>query len=234
MISLILAESSLELIPLELKHHPSVISHARKLGKRPSEILLDNSWHFAAMKGIDNELKRGRPDLVHFSILEATTIPLYLQNKIKLYVHTLNDKVISFGENVHIPKSYHRFEGVIEKLYQEKKITTKDDDVLLEIEDKTFSQLIEEINPSKIIGFSTKGNTTTYEKIAKNIPENACIVIGGFQKGHFSNSVENKITELFSVGDESFEGPCGTRDLSHRIYQSDGQRDDSPGRAYGT
>ena len=97
MISLILSESSLELVPSKLKHHPSVISHARKMGKHPSEILLDNSWHFAAMKGIENELKRrGRPDLVHFSILEATTIPLYQKNKLKLYVHTIDDKVISF------------------------------------------------------------------------------------------------------------------------------------------
>jgi len=206
MISLVLSESSLELVPTELKHHPSIISHARKLGKHPSEILLDNSWHFAAIKGIDNELKRGRPDLVHFSILEATTIPLYLKNKIKLYVHTLDDKVISFGENVHIPKSYHRFEGVIEKLYQDKKITTKDDELLLEIKEKTFSELIYEINPSKVIGFSTNGTKSTYEKIIKEITDNTCIVLGGFQKGHFSDSVENKITELYSVGDESFEG----------------------------
>ena len=205
MISLILAESSLEIIPSELEHHPSVISHARKLDKHPSEILLDNSWHFAAMKGIENEMKRGRPDLVHFSILEATTIPLYLQNKMKLYVHTLDDKVISFGKNVHIPKSYHRFAGVIEKLYQEKEITTKDD-VLLEIEEKTFSELLDEINPSKVLGFSTAGDNSTYEKIAKDIPDDTCIVIGGFQKGHFSNSVVNKITDLYSVGDESFEG----------------------------
>jgi len=206
MISLVLSESSLELVPTELKHHPSIISHARKLGKHPSEILLDNSWHFAAMKGIDNELKRGRPDLVHFSILEATTIPLYLKNKIKLYVHTLDDKVISFGENVHIPKSYHRFEGVIEKLYQDKKITTKDDELLLEIKEKTFSELIDEITPSKVIGFSTNGTKSTYEKIVKEITDNTCIVLGGFQKGHFSDSAENKITELYSVGDESFEG----------------------------
>ncbi len=111
MISLILSESALELVPSELKHHPSVISHARKLGKHTSEILLDNSWHFAAMKGIKNEMKRGRPDLVHFSILEATTIPLYLQNKMKLFVHTIDDKVIYFGQNVHVPKSYHRIEA---------------------------------------------------------------------------------------------------------------------------
>lgn len=206
MISIILSESSLELVPFELEHHPSVISHAQKLGKHPSEILLDNSWHFAAMKGIENELKRGRPDLVHFSILEATTIPLYLQNKMKFYVHTLDDKVISFGENVHIPKSYHRFEGVIEKLYQEKRITTKDNDLLLKIEEKTFSQLLDEINPSKVIGFSTQGTKSTYEKIAKEIVDDACIVLGGFQKGHFSDSIANKITDLYSVGNESFEG----------------------------
>ena len=205
MISLILSESALELVPFELEDHPSVISHARKLGKYSSEILLDNSWHFAAMKGIKNEIKRGRPDLVHFSILEATTIPLYLQNKLNLFVHTIDDKVIHFGKNVHLPKSYHRFEGVIEKLYQEKKITVKNE-LLLEIKDQTFLELIDEINPLKIIGFSTEGQLSSYEKIAAQIPDNSCIVIGGFQKGHFSDSVQNKITDLFSIGNESFEG----------------------------
>ncbi len=38
--SLIISESALELIPFELKDHPSVISHARKLGKYSSEIFI--------------------------------------------------------------------------------------------------------------------------------------------------------------------------------------------------
>jgi len=204
MISLVLAESALELIPLELQDHPSVLSHAQKLGKHPSEILLDNSWHFAAMKGINNEIKRGRPDLIHFSILEATTIPLYLQNKIKIYIHTINDKVIYIGENVHIPKSYHRFEGLIEKLFLEKTIRS-DDCILLEIKEKSFSELINEIKPSKIIGFSTKGKISSFEKISSQISDNTCIVIGGFQKGHFSESTKNKINHLFSVDNLSYE-----------------------------
>ena len=205
MISLVLAESALELTPSELKHHPSVVSHAKKLGKHSSEILLDNSWHFAAMKGIKNEMKRGRPDLVHFSILEATTIPLYLQNKIKLYIHTIDDKVISFGQNVHVPKSYHRFAGVIEKLFQEKQIVANND-VLLKIKDQTFSELLHEINPSRVIGFSAKGDSRSYEKIVSEISDNTCLVFGGFQKGHFSDLIENKISDLYSVGNESFEG----------------------------
>ena len=204
MIYLVLAESALELVPLELQNHPSVLSHAQKLGKDPSEILLDNSWHFAAMKEISNEIKRGRPDLVHFSILEATTIPLYLQNKIKIYIHTIDDKVIYIGENVHIPKSYHRFEGLIEKLFLEKTIRT-DTSILLEIKEKSFSELINEIKPSKIIGFSTKGELSSFEKISTEISDNTCIVIGGFQKGHFSESTKSKINHLFSVDNLSYE-----------------------------
>ena len=95
--------------------------------------------------------------------------------------------------------------GVIEKLYREKKIITNNE-LLLEIKEQTFSELIDEIKPSKIVGFSTEGELSSYEKIAAQISDNSCIVIGGFQKGHFSDSVQNKITDLYSVGSESFEG----------------------------
>ena len=204
MISLILAESSLEIMPLELTSHPSVVSHSQKLGKRPSEILLDNSWHFAAMKNIDDEIKRGRPDLVHFSILEATTVPLYFKNKIKLFIHTIDDKVISVGENVHIPKSYHRFAGLFEKLFLEKTINV-DNNELLSVKEQSFSQLIASINPSQIIGLSTTGKPSSFEKISTTVKDNSCIVIGGFQKGHFSNSINDHLTDLFSVDNTSLE-----------------------------
>ena len=100
MISLVLAESSLELVPKKIQQHSSVLSHADKLGKKPSEILLDNSWHFAAMKGIENEIKRGRPDITHLCLMESCRIPLYYEKKIKIYIHTIDDNVIFIGENV--------------------------------------------------------------------------------------------------------------------------------------
>jgi len=204
MVFLIIAESALELVPEDLQNHISVTTHAQKLKKQPSEILLDNSWHFAAMKGIKDEIKRGRPDLVHFCILEATTIPLYRQNKIKLYVHTNDNKVIYFGENVNIPKSYHRFEGLIEKLFQQKSIETEGK-TLLKISNKSFPELINELKPSKVIGFSTKGQKKPLEEIASETTQDSCIVIGGFQKGHFSSEVLNRLDELVSLGNTSFE-----------------------------
>lgn len=199
-----MAESALELVPKELQNHNSVLAYSKKMDKKPSKVILDVSWHFAAMKGIKNEIKRGRPDLVHFCLLECCTIPLYFKKKIHVYVHTIDDKVIFVGDNVRLPKSYHRFVGLIEKLYLEKKIE-QDGKKLLEIKDMTFDELVDKIGAEKIIGFSTRGQTSSYEKIADNIGGNSCIVIGGFPKGHFSDRILKKIDNLVSVDRNTLE-----------------------------
>ena len=204
MISLILAESSIELIPNEIQYHQSVLSHAKKLSKKPSKMFLDNSWHFAAMKGIKNEIKRGRPDLVHLAALEATTIPLFFENQLNFYIHTINDKVIYFKNNVRIPKSYHRFEGLFEKLFSENSISFGNKK-LLELKEKSFSDLVEEINPSKLVGLSSSGKLSSCEQIATILDDNSCIVIGGFQKGDFSESIKNQFNEFYSIDKISLE-----------------------------
>ena len=204
MLSLVIAESALELIPNTIQNHPSVLSHANKLEKNPEDILLDNSWHFAAMKGMENEFKRGRPDLVHLCLLEACSTPLYIENKIRIFLHTIDDKVIFIGENVRIPKSYHRFAGLIEKLFKEKTVKS-DEKKLLELKEMNFSELIDHIKPAKIIGFSTQGDNESYQSAASKLDDNSCIVIGGFQKGHFSESIRKKIDHLFSVDKKSLD-----------------------------
>lgn len=204
MLSLVITESALELVPKAIQNHQSVVSHAKKLEKNPSEILLDNSWHFAAMKGIENELKRGRPDLVHLCLLEACSTPLYFENKIKVFLHTVDDKVIFIGENVRIPKSYHRFEGLIEKLYKEKTIES-DGKKLLELKEMNFSELLDHIKPKKVVGFSLQGTLDSYQNIVSKLDSDSCIVIGGFQKGHFSELVKKRINELYCVEKKSLE-----------------------------
>lgn len=198
MISLILAESALETVPAPMQRHSSVRSHARKLGRRPSEILLDNSWHYAAMRGAENEIKRGRPDIVHFGLLAATSTPLYLADRIRIYVHTVDDHVIAVGSSVSLPKSYHRFEGVFAKLYRDGVITAGSR-TLLEIKRMGFSELVSEIDPSKVIGLSREGVPGSFPGVAKLLDEDACIVVGGFQKGHFAESTKKSVDGLYQI-----------------------------------
>jgi len=202
--SLVIAESSLEIIPKNLRNHPSVVSHSKKIGKNPSEILLDNSWHFAAMKGIKNEIKRGRPDIIHMCLQNICSTPLYRQKKITIYIHTINDQVIFLGDDVRLPKSYHRFSGLIEKLFLDKSIEY-DGKKLLELESMNFPELIEEINPSTVVGFSTEGKQSSIEEIAKKLSDETCLVIGGFQKGHFSEDIKNNINEFYKIAHLSLE-----------------------------
>ena len=83
MFTIILVESSLELIPAELSNHPSVLSYSKKFKKNISNTFLDNSWHFGAMKGLENEIKRGRPDIVHLTLLSICTLLHFMKIKFK-------------------------------------------------------------------------------------------------------------------------------------------------------
>ena len=204
MITIILAESSLELIPNEMHNHPSVTSYSKKFKKDPSKTLLDNSWHFGAMKGLENEIKRGRPDILHLTLLSLCTTPAFYENKITVFVHTINDEIISINNNTRLPKSYHRFQGLMEKLFLTKKIESEDE-ILMKIEKLSLSQIISKIKPTKIIGLTTNGQKTTLGKLVEQIQENSCILIGGFQKGHFSKETEKIIEKSFSIHDSSLE-----------------------------
>lgn len=204
MLSLVIAESALELVPIELQRHNSVTASARRFNKKPSEILLDISWHFAAMKGIKNEIKRGRPDLIHFSLLEACSIPLYFENRLNVFVHTIDDKVISIGQNVRLPKSYHRFIGLVEKLYDTKEIK-ENSNTLLTLEDMSFGQLIRKINPEQTIALSSKGIKSSYQKLAEEIKNNTCLVVGGFSKGQFSDKNKEYFDKTVSVANNPLE-----------------------------
>ena len=97
MLNFVLAESALELVPKEIRRLPAVTSDSRRREKDPSEILLDRSFHHSAMERLKDSEKRGRPDLVHGTLLSVTGTPLYLGGKVKVFVHTFADLVVEIA-----------------------------------------------------------------------------------------------------------------------------------------
>ncbi len=204
LLSLIIADAALETVPKSITKHPSVAKYAAKKGKPANEILLDRSYHHSAMLKLDDAPKRGRPDLVHFALLEATSTPLYLKNMLKVYVHTIADKVIFLSENLRLPKSYFRFEGLMEDLFKNKSIRT-DSGVLLELKDMKFSDLISNIGSTKVIGMSRNGAKSRTEEVAKLVNNDVSIVVGGFPRGHFSDNISSSINYTYSINDLTLE-----------------------------
>jgi len=68
-----------------------------------------------------------------------------------------------------------------------------------------FASLVNMINPEKIIGLSTDGQHATYSDVVSQLDDDVCLVVGGFQKGHFSDEVKNTIEQSFRVEDMSLE-----------------------------
>ncbi|MDW8044593.1 MAG: ribosome biogenesis protein [Nitrososphaerota archaeon] len=206
MLNLLIVEAALETVPESLWNHPAVKKHAAKKGKKPGEILLDRSYHHSAMLKLENSMKRGRPDLVHFSLLEACSTPLYLLGLLKVYVHTINDVVIRIGTKVRLPKSYFRFEGLMEQLFKQRRIKSNSE-ILLEMERMSFSELLAQIKPPLVIGLSRIGEESNCQKVAKelSLKEGSAVVVGGFPRGHFSTHISSHFDRLYSIHRLSLE-----------------------------
>ena len=121
-LSIILADSALEPVPKELSNHPVIRKYRTLYKKHSDNILLDKSFHSPCMKLLPDNEKRGRPDIVHFSLISLTSSPLYLEKKLKVYVHTVTNSVIDINFGVRLPKSYSRFSSLMEQLFSIKTI----------------------------------------------------------------------------------------------------------------
>jgi len=204
LLSLIIAEAALETVPQSIAKHPSVVRHAERKNKPAGEMLLDRSYHHSAMLKLENAERRGRPDLVHFALLEATSTPLYRKNLVRIYVHTAANNVIFLSQNVRLPKSYFRFEGLMEELFENGKVSSNGN-VLMELKNMKFQDLIGKLKPRMVIGLSRTGARSSAEGVAKMIDNETAIVVGGFPSGHFSNSVSGKINYTYSISELALE-----------------------------
>jgi rRNA small subunit pseudouridine methyltransferase Nep1 len=232
MISLLIAEAALETVPVQIVDHPSVRNHAKRMGKPPDQTLLDRSYHHSAMvhANLKSQWKRGRPDIVHFALIEALSTPLFMTGRLNVYLHTINDRLISIGENLRIPKSYFRFEALMIDLFKKKIIrpdngndyvdnnyNIKDNrknrnmNILLQLhEDMTFEKVIRNmIKPSRLVGLSTVGVQSNAKSIVvENISvesADCAFVIGGFAKGHFSNNTLALLNRVYSIAEYRLE-----------------------------
>ena len=159
-ITIILTESALEMLPDELLNNSK--------SKINTSTFLDKSYHSHLMDGLDNVDKRGRPDIAHMSSMAITSTPLYLEKKIKFYIHTISDYVLDIELGVRLPKSYHRFIGLFEKLFLNYS-KNDNDNPLIKIQKSSFNNLIDSIDPDHVVGLSKHGNILTSNYVSDKI-----------------------------------------------------------------
>ncbi len=206
MLTFILAESALETIPKALWKHPAIRSSSERRRKQPQSLLLDESYHHAAMKKLEENEKRGRPDIVHFVLLEALGSPLNGEGLLQTYVHTINNYVIAVNPETRLPKNHNRFVGLMEQLFELQRVPPTGQ-ILLEFESKTLQRLLRENTATHVAAFSREGSPQTLERTVSRLSaeERPAVIVGGFPNGNFSKTTIKLADEIIRVAPEMLE-----------------------------
>lgn len=200
-----LVECGLEIIPKNLRNHPSVKKNIKE--QNYSSQLLDNALHHSAMNKLPNFKKRGRPDILHACLLNILGSPANKAGFIKTYVHTVHNRIFELDPEIKIARNYNRFKGLMAKVLIESDISTNGKYLIREL-NSDLNQLILSFHDTEIILCSSRGKVfSDYSELFNkvNAPKNYLVIIGGFQKGYFTNDFSKITTNQISISQYSLD-----------------------------
>lgn len=182
-IRIIIADTQLDPIPPKLWKHPSVVSDSKRRRRHPSKILLYIPIHYTAMKDYGIPLdKYGRPDITHRILLSVLDHPITKLGHTEIYIHTRKGDIIWINPIARLPLDYYRFEGLIIQLLEKKKIPPEEGTLMKLLEEKRLEELVD--NP---VILSPEGKDISTFKASKFL--NRSVIVGGFQRGEYSEEI---------------------------------------------
>jgi len=197
----VLADSELELVPPELLKERCIINNARARGKAPEKILLDASHHHPAFSKLPESERRGRPDIVHFYLMLSMDSDLSADGRLRVFVHTRNNDVIAVKPETRLPPNYPRFVGLIEQLYEQRVVPSRENALLELRNDVPLDTLVKALKPDEVIVLAQDGDPTPLqERFASVQGERVVVIIGGFSKGGFRSDLGKFEHSKISLG----------------------------------
>ena len=217
MFHLIFAESALELVPDEIRGHPAVRNQAQRSGKRPTEDILDGTFHHSAMKRLDNWEQRGRPDIIHMSLLVSQGSILNREGHLRTYIHTINNELIEVDPKTRLPRNLERFKGLISKLLLEGELKGRTEEAGTELlkltKLMTIEKILEKIAPDKVYALDDRQTIMTFKKVLrsdglgpKDLEKmNIALIVGAFPHGEFKINLSKLASKVFSIYGDTLE-----------------------------
>jgi rRNA small subunit pseudouridine methyltransferase Nep1 len=197
----ILADSELELVPKEIVNERCILNNARARGKAPEKILLDASHHHPAFGKLPDSERRGRPDITHFFLMLCIDSDLCAEGNLRPFVHTRNNDVIAVNPLTRLPPHYPRFVGLIESLYEQRIVPSKENPLLELRQGVTLDALVSALKPDAVLVMDPAGeHAPLHEKFASIKGERIVVIIGGFSKGDFKSDLSKIKHDKISLG----------------------------------
>lgn len=202
-LTLILAEAELELMPEELQRHPKVVARAKKRRRAPEHLLLDQALDHEAMRTLsDDAARRGRPDIAHFALLLAHDSLLMKRDLVRVLIHTRNDELVRVRPDTRIMRNQTKFVTLVEDLLRQGEVPLRDPLLTLERARPLASVLAEEARGQKVL-LDEKGDFARSSSFADMFRRgDLTIVLGAFPRGPFRQADAAAFDRVVRVADE--------------------------------
>ena len=170
------------------------------------------------MQDLPDKEKRGRPDILHNSLLLALGSRLNQEGHLRVFIHTRNNEIISLNPEVRIPRNYNRFVGLIEQLFEAKVVPPNSNQPLLTIRVSNLGQLLDELKPDLVILFTEDGVLTKDEKLRSIFTNENRVValVGGFPHGSLSQNIQDLSDMKLSI----YKNPLTTLAVISTVIQA--------------
>jgi len=224
MLNLLFVEASLELVPKKIAHHPSVTRNAKREGKKPDEVLLDRSLHHHAMLSLPEGEKRGRPDILHFCLLEALGSPLNRVGRLRSLAHTLNSDLLDISQELRLPRDCYRFKSLMEQLFVVGRVPPRSEPPLITLSKKSLGEVKSEVAPSRTIALTSHGKAKRLVDLCREltVEVNPLIFIGAYPQGAMREETLAEADEAVSIYSEALEAWVVTSRLVYEYEKASG------------
>lgn len=198
---IIIADSELEIVPERIVMERCVLNSARARSKDPKKMLLDASHHHPAFGKLPDGDRRGRPDIIHLSLLLSLDSDVNAAGKLKIFVHTRNDDVIAVNPETRLPPNYIRFVGLIEQLFEQHVVPSRENALLELRQNVPLDMLVDALKADEVIIIGADGEETPLEGvISSSKGERIVLIVGGFAKGKFTSDLKKPKPKRVSFG----------------------------------
>ncbi|MEK6843656.1 MAG: hypothetical protein AABY04_04155 [Candidatus Micrarchaeota archaeon] len=196
-LNILFSETALELMPIPLQSNGMILDEAKKRHVKVGNTLLDSNKHHIPMHILPNFEKRGRPDILHFSLLTALESIVNKEGKLgKILSHTQADVLLEIRNETRLPRIYNRFVGIIEQALSGGK------NEFISIKPNTSFEVsleaaMEGSKKPSIYFFNEFGKETKLMELGKMLKEDmendlhVLFVFGCFPHGNFSDETRN-------------------------------------------
>ncbi|MGI0078405.1 MAG: hypothetical protein ACRECH_02165 [Nitrososphaerales archaeon] len=218
---MVLEEASLEILPGRLRAHVSAKRVQQIFGVNPEMQILDSNFHRSAMSSLKDLEKRGRPDVVHLALLDATSTPLFSQGKVKITIHTRTGSLITLKTGTRPPRTLQRFCGVAAKILSSE-IEEKELNLFDVTHKVSFEELLSSFRVQKTVALTKLGAYRMLDEVIQGLHQSkrTAWIVGGFAHGHFRPEVTESSDEIISISNESLAAHVVTARLCYELERS--------------